>query len=139
MGDFQEFTHRVFCSVLTMDSNSPYDAGGLAWMTSHAQKGTQQMANETKTQTRPDPDKDDRPRTVNVIVNGRPKAVHAHELSFQEVVKLAFDDPPTGDTVLFSVTYRNGPDQNPSGTMVEGQVVKIKHKMVFDVTATNKS
>jgi hypothetical protein len=41
--------------------------------------------------------------------------------------------------VQFSVTYRKGPKKNPEGTMTEGETVRIKNGMIFDVTETNKS
>lgn len=76
---------------------------------------------------------------VTIIVNGRQRSVHQRKLSFGEVVALAFDNPPTGENVIFTVTYRRGPHQNPEGSMVEGIVVKIKNGMIFNVTATDKS
>ena len=80
------------------------------------------------------PDKD-----TSIIVNGREKVVEGKKLSFSELIRLAFDPPPTGENICFTVTYRNGPKQNPEGTMVEGSTVKIKCGMVFNVTATDKS
>jgi hypothetical protein len=74
-----------------------------------------------------------------IIVNGQKKVVTTRELSFTEVVALAFPTPPTGQEVMFTVTYRKGPRKNPEGTLTEGHSVKIKNGMVFDVTPTNKS
>lgn len=77
--------------------------------------------------------------SVNIIVNGRPHRVHGREISFERVVALAFEAPPSGSNVVFTVTYRNGPPENPAGTMVAGQTVRIKNGMIFNVTATDKS
>lgn len=74
-----------------------------------------------------------------IIVNGREKTVPKKELSFDEIVALAFDNPPSGENVLFTVTYRRGEGNKPEGTMVEGETVKIKDGMIFNVTATDKS
>jgi hypothetical protein len=60
-------------------------------------------------------------------------------LSFEEVVKLAYPVPPTGTCIEFTVTYRDGPPKNPKGTLTAGHSVKIKNKMKFDVTATDRS
>jgi hypothetical protein len=60
-------------------------------------------------------------------------------LSFDQIVKLAFENPPSGPNIMFTVTYRNGPPKNPEGTLLEGQSVRIKDKMVFNVTPTDKS
>lgn len=78
-------------------------------------------------------------KTISIIVNGREKTVEAKKLSFIELVRLAFDNPPTGENICFTITYRKGPKQNPEGTMVEGDVIKVKCGMVFNVTATDKS
>ena len=56
-----------------------------------------------------------------------------------EVIELAFDDPPSGPQVMFSVTYRRGRGDKPEGTLVDGGQVRAKNQMVFNVTATDKS
>lgn len=79
-------------------------------------------------------------KTVTIYVNGEEKAVSKNEeISFEQVIKLAFDNPPTGDGVQFTVQYQRGEGHKPSGTLVEGQRVKVKEGMVFDVTSTNRS
>lgn len=78
-------------------------------------------------------------KEFTIIVNGREKVVTARELSFAEVVALAFDAPPTGQNIVFTVTYRRGEGNKPEGTLVEGETVKIKEGMIFNVTATDKS
>jgi hypothetical protein len=79
----------------------------------------------------------DRPFTI--IVNGREKKVNDDELSFRQIVGLAFDSPPSGENIVFTITYRNGPRENPEGSLYEGKSVKIRSGMVFNVTATDKS
>lgn len=78
-------------------------------------------------------------RGYTVIVNGRPKKIHQSKVTFMQVVALAFDPVPSGPNWVFTITYRNGPRINPEGTLVEGQSVRIKNGMVFNVTATDKS
>jgi hypothetical protein len=78
-------------------------------------------------------------RDFHIIVNARPKVVTERVLSFDQIVKLAFEKPPSGPNIMFTVTYRNGPPKNPEGTLLEGQSVRIKDKMVFNVTPTDKS
>ena len=76
-------------------------------------------------------------KNITVTVNGRDKVVNKEELTFAEVVALAFDNP-SPDTI-FTVSYRNA-DQHPeNGTLVAGQKVKVKNGTIFNVTATNKS
>jgi len=74
-----------------------------------------------------------------IFVNTKEKHVEQESISFDELVKLAFETPPTGPNVGFTITYRRGPKENPEGSMVEGGSVKIKSAMVFNVTPTDKS
>jgi hypothetical protein len=78
-------------------------------------------------------------KVLTIIVNARPKEVTARELSFAQIVALAFDSPPAGENIVFTVTYRKGEGNKPEGTLVEGDMVKIKDGMIFNVTATDKS
>jgi hypothetical protein len=72
-----------------------------------------------------------------VIVNGRPKEVDRRELTFDEVVRLAFPGPH-GPNIVFTVTYRKA-EGNKEGTLVQGQNVEVKDGTVFNVTKTDKS
>ena len=74
-----------------------------------------------------------------VIVNGRQKTITDRRLSYNEVVALAFDNPPTGPNILITVTYRNGPHEHPEGSLFPGESVKTKNGMIFNVRATDKS
>ena len=79
-------------------------------------------------------------KTVTIIVNGEEKQVEKkEELSFDELVDLAFDPRPTGDMIVFTITYRRGEGNKPEGTLAEGGSVKVKDGMIFNVTATDKS
>ncbi|MFC5757802.1 multiubiquitin domain-containing protein [Rhizobium sp. GCM10022189] len=76
---------------------------------------------------------------VRILVNTREKFVSAGRISFSELVKLAFPDIPVGPTTSFTVSYRKGPADKPEGTLIEGESVKVKNGMVFNVSATDKS
>jgi len=68
------------------------------------------------------------------------KIVEKGELTFDEVVKLAFANPPYGINSLFTITLRKGGNENrPEGHLVEGGTVKVKKGTIFNVTATDKS
>ena len=75
----------------------------------------------------------------DIIVNARKRHVQDAVLTFRQVIELAFDAPPAGENVLFTVTYRNGPRENPKGTLVRGETVHVANGMIFDVTATDRS
>lgn len=78
-------------------------------------------------------------KEITIIVNGRKKEVTTTELSFDQVVALAFNPVPTGPNIMFTITYRAGPSQNREGSLLEGDTVKIKDGMIFNVTETDKS
>jgi len=78
-------------------------------------------------------------KAVIVVVNGEAHEVVETRLTFEEVVKLAYPVPPKGQCIEFTVTYRDGPPANPKGILTAGHSVKIKNKMKFDVTPTDRS
>ncbi|MCY3651038.1 MAG: multiubiquitin domain-containing protein [Acidimicrobiaceae bacterium] len=73
-----------------------------------------------------------------IIVNSRSRTVEEERITYDEVVRLAFDNPPTGDQIEITVSYRNGP-RGTQGFLTKGQSVKIIDDMVFNVKATDKS
>ena len=82
---------------------------------------------------------------ITIVVNGREKVVPSSsmspngELSFDEVVKLAFDPPPSGPDIVFTMSYRNGAGRPPDGRLVAGQSVKVQDGTVFNVSYTDRS
>jgi hypothetical protein len=78
-------------------------------------------------------------KDYRIIVNAREVFVESRHLSYEQVVRLAFDPVPAGPNVIFTVTYRKGPRQNPKGTLVPGEAVVVRSGMIFVVTQTNRS
>ena len=78
-------------------------------------------------------------KEFTIVVNGKKKVVMKAKLSFDELVALAFNPVPTGPNVLFTITYEGGPRENPEGTLMKGQSVKIKNGMIFNVKHTDRS
>lgn len=78
-------------------------------------------------------------QSVTIYVNTKPKTVEKDEITFEEIVKLAYDNPPSGPNWVFTVTYHRGQGNKPEGSLRQGESVKVKDGMVFDVTATDKS
>lgn len=76
---------------------------------------------------------------VVIIVNGREKPWTEKAITFEQVVVLAFGSYDPNPNKVYTVTYDRGPQQNPEGTMVKGDRVFVKNKMIFNVTATDKS
>lgn len=79
------------------------------------------------------------PRETTIFVNTRKKEEKKRHLTYDQVVALAFNPVPTGPNIMFTITYRNGPRQNPEGELLPAGRVKIKNGMIFDVTQTIKS
>lgn len=79
----------------------------------------------------------DKERTI--IVNGREKTVTDKVLTFDQLVSLAFDNPPSGPLICFTITFRRGQGNKPEGSVLEDGNVKVKEGMIFNVTATDKS
>lgn len=74
-----------------------------------------------------------------IVVNGRRREEHKSQLTFDEIVELAFDNPPQGEFICFTITYRGGDCSKPEGTLLEGETITIVYGMIFNVTATDKS
>lgn len=76
---------------------------------------------------------------VTIVVNAREKVWTEKEISFAQVVGLAFPNPPPGENIVYTVTYRKGEGHKPEGTLTDGESVRVKDGMIFNVTATDKS
>ena len=81
----------------------------------------------------------DHPKDFTIVVNGREKTVTERELTFSALVALAFDNPSTTGNTIYTISYRRGEGNKPEGTLVEGESVKVKNSMIFNVTPTDKS
>ena len=83
--------------------------------------------------------------TVTIVVNGREKVIPSSELSsdgelsFEQVVRLAFVPPPSGQDIVFTVSYRNGAGRPPDGRLVAGKSVKVGDGTIFNVSFTDRS
>lgn len=79
------------------------------------------------------------PHPLTIIVNTRSKQVEQRELSFQDLVVLAFDNPPTGENVLFTITYSKTVAPNPKGSLPVGGVLTVKEGTIVSVEHSDKS
>jgi len=78
-------------------------------------------------------------KEFTIIVNARVKEWTENIISFQQLIVLAFGIYQQNNSTAYSVSYKKGEDANPEGTMVMGDVIHIKDKMIFNVSATDKS
>lgn len=82
---------------------------------------------------------EEKEKEVVIIVNGSPKKWTKKQIDFVEVIVLAYGQYVDKPTMVYTVAFEDGPKQNPEGSMVKGQVVFVKNKMIFHATATDKS
>jgi hypothetical protein len=78
-------------------------------------------------------------RKVTIVVNARPREWRGRTISFEQVLPLAFTPVRTEPFILYTVIYSRGPRANPEGELVAGNSVRVKNRMVFLVTETDRS
>ena len=78
-------------------------------------------------------------KTHLITVNGREKRVESDELSFDELVDLAFNDPARGPQIVFTITFREAGGRIPEGELDEGQRLKVQDGTIINVTRTDQS
>lgn len=88
---------------------------------------------EDKPEQRPDDKK------YSIIINGRQRQVESEELSFDELVDLAFDDPARGPQIVFTITFRGAGGRIQEGELDEGQRLKVRDGTIINVTRTDQS
>jgi hypothetical protein len=84
---------------------------------------------------KPDPQE----KKFTIVVNATPTVVHDPDVTYEQVVTLAFPKP--APDVTYSVAYRgaDGP-HGGTGVLVAGESVKVKKEgTIFDVDATTRS
>jgi len=76
---------------------------------------------------------------VTIFVNGTPHGEDKNEITYSEVVTLAFPDYPQHPERTYSVTYERGHGEKPEGILSPGGTVKVKDGMRFTVKHTGQS
>lgn len=75
-----------------------------------------------------------------IVVNSVEETVPDKQVTFEQVVKLAYPDAPPETNVKFSMTYRNAASFPHAGELGEGGSVEVrKHGSIFNVTRTVQS
>ncbi len=75
---------------------------------------------------------------IRIFVNTRPKIVEQAEISYTEVVGLAYPNPDF-NKYAYTVTYEDGCPGHSSGQISKGESVAITQGMKFDVGRSDKS
>lgn len=76
---------------------------------------------------------------IEIVVNAQPKTVHDHEVTFGQIVGLAFPNVRVEQNVIFSMTYRHAASVPHAGELASGSHVTVKKGSVFNVTRTVQS
>lgn len=75
-----------------------------------------------------------------IFVNTAPKVVDHDVLTFDEIVKIAFPIPPTGQDIAFTVSFEHAKSEPHFGDLEEGGKVTVrKFGTWFDVDHHNRS
>jgi len=78
-------------------------------------------------------------RPVEIRVNSREEIWGRPEISYGEVVNLAFPTRSNDPKDVYSVTFSKGPEVKREGTLIAGQSAKVKCGMIFNVKHTYRS
>jgi len=78
-------------------------------------------------------------KTVTIIVEGTPHEWSKDEITYAEVVTLEVPEYAQHPEITYSVTYKKGHGNSPSGVLSPGGSVKVKEGMVFNVSPTGQS
>ena len=81
----------------------------------------------------------DADKQFDIIVNGTTYPVTSDEVSFDQVVDIAYPDGGRGPLITYTVNFYNGVGRPPEGKLTKGQEAKIKDGTVFNVTRTDRS
>jgi hypothetical protein len=79
-------------------------------------------------------------QTFSVVINGQPKVVTAREVTWDQVVDLAFPGERTDANLTFIVTYEETDESKHDGTLAVGGSVHVKKEgTVFSVAKHRRS
>lgn len=78
-------------------------------------------------------------KKITIFINGSAEEVEKEEMTYEEIVTLAFPDFPQHRERNYSVKYTRGHGDKPEGILSPGGKVKVKDGMEFTVTPTGQS
>lgn len=76
---------------------------------------------------------------IAIIVNGSLIPYNNKTISYDKLGEIVYGSNNISIKQGYTVVYKDGPDQNPSGVLSKGNEVYVKHNMKFDVTRTHLS
>jgi hypothetical protein len=76
---------------------------------------------------------------ITILVNGQEKIIDKGEITYDQVIILAFGSYDSNPDIAYTILYFKGHSDNVKGQLIRGASVKVVPNMVFNVTRTNKS
>ncbi|MCW3161307.1 multiubiquitin domain-containing protein [Chryseobacterium oryctis] len=76
---------------------------------------------------------------VVIYVNGRENVWNEKEINFVQIIKIAFGNFENSESAAYTVAFKRGQGNKPEGVLNLGESVKVKDKMIFNATRTDKS
>lgn len=81
----------------------------------------------------------DTDKGFGIIVNGTSYSVPEDEVSFDQIVDIAYPDGGRGPLITYTVDFYNGAGRPLEGKLTKNQKAKVKDGTVFNVTRTDRS
>ena len=81
----------------------------------------------------------DSDKQFDIIVNGTTYPVPNEEVSYDQVVDIAYPDGGRGPLITYTVDFYDGAGRPPEGKLIKDEVTKVKDGTVFNVTRTDRS
>lgn len=78
-------------------------------------------------------------RAFEIVINGHETVVHQKQLSFEELVKLAYPGDAPSPNITYSITYRKVASVPHQGELGAGGSVQVQNGSVFNVGRTVQS
>jgi len=76
---------------------------------------------------------------TEIVVNGRRHEVPGNEVTFAQVVALAFPHQNPDPNIIYTVTYADAAQHPSSGELAAGGSVKVRKRTIFNVVEATKS
>lgn len=75
-----------------------------------------------------------------IIVNGQERTCPNEEISFEEIIALAYDESERGEQIIFTVTFEASQARDgPEGELGPGECLKVTERVILHVQRTDQS
>lgn len=78
-------------------------------------------------------------KEYKIMVSGTKHSWSKDQISFQEVIILAYGEYKDVPTMVYTVSYEDGPKENRDGSLEKNQSVFVKNNMIFHATSADES